>query len=37
MNLRWEVFMVQKGPWNLVREKMLQDRGTMPKEEADVI
>ena len=30
-------FMAQKGLWNLVREKMLQDRGALPKEEGDVV
>ena len=29
--------MTQKGLWNLVRGKMLQDRGELPKEEGDVI
>ena len=29
--------MAQKGPSNLATEKMLQDRGTLPKEEGDVI
>ena len=29
--------MVQQGLWNLVREKVLQDRGALPKEEGDVI
>ena len=32
-----EGFMAQKGLWNLVRVKVLQDRGTLPKEEGDVI
>ena len=26
-------FMAQKGQWYLAREKMLQDRGALPKEE----
>ena len=30
-------FMAQKGLWNLDRDKMLQDRGTLPMEEGDVI
>ena len=30
-------FMAQKGLWNLYREKMLQDRGELPKEEGDVV
>ena len=29
--------MAQKGLGNLVREKVLQDRGELPKEEGDVI
>ena len=29
--------MAQKGLWNLARDKMLQDRGELPKEESDVI
>ena len=29
--------MAQKGPWNLSRENMLQDRGALPKEEGDVV
>ena len=29
--------MAQKGLWNLVRERILRDRGAMPKEEGDVI
>ena len=29
--------MAQKGLWNLAREKMLQDRGALPKEEGDVV
>ena len=29
--------MAQKGLWNLVGEKVLQDRGELPKEEGDVI
>ena len=32
-----EGFMEQKGLWNLAREKMLQDRGALPKEEGDVL
>ena len=31
------VFVAQKGLWNLVGEKVLQDRGALPKEEGDVI
>ena len=30
-------FMAQKGLWNLVGEKVLRDRGALPKEEGDVI
>ena len=30
-------FMAQKGLWNLAREKMLQDRGALPKEEGHVV
>ena len=29
--------MARKGLWNLVREKVLQDRGVLPKEEGDAI
>ena len=29
--------MAQKGLWNLAREKMLQDRGALPKEEGDSV
>ena len=29
--------MAQRGLWNLAREKMLQDRGALPKEEGDVV
>ena len=29
--------MAQKGLWNLARNKMLQDRGALPKEEGDVV
>ena len=32
-----EGFMAQKGSWNLVREKMLRDRGALPTEEGDVV
>ena len=32
-----EGFMSQKGLWNLVREKVLRERGALPKEEGDVI
>ena len=32
-----EGLMTQKGLWNLAREKRLQERGAMPKEEGDVI
>ena len=32
-----EGFMAQKGLWNLVREKVLQDTREWPKEEGDVI
>ena len=32
-----EGLMAQKGLWNLAREKRLQERGAMPKEEGDVI
>ena len=32
-----ESFVVQKGLWNLEREKMHQDRGALPKEEGDII
>ena len=30
-------FTVHKGLWNLAREKMLQDRGALPKEEGDIV
>ena len=29
--------MAQKGPWNVAREKWLQDRGALPKEERDIV
>ena len=29
--------MAQKGLWNLFREKMLQDRGALPKEDGDIV
>ena len=29
--------MAQKGPWNLAREKMLQDRDALPEEEGDFV
>ena len=29
--------MAQQGLWNLIREKMLRDRGVVPKEEGDVL
>ena len=29
--------MTQKGLWNLAREKRLQDRGALPREEGDVV
>ena len=32
-----EGFVAQEELWNLVREKVLQDRGDLPKEEGDVI
>ena len=32
-----EGFIAQKGLWNLVREKMLRDRGALPTEEGDVV
>ena len=32
-----EDFMAQKELWNLVREKMLRDRGALPEGEGDVI
>ena len=28
-------FMAQKGLWNVAREKMLEDRGALPKEDGD--
>ena len=36
-SLKWKVFMVQKGLWNLVRDEVLQDRGALPEEEGDVM
>ena len=30
-------FMAQKGLWNLARERMLQDRGALPKEKDDIV
>ena len=30
-------FTAQTGLWNLARDKMLQDRGALPKEEGDFI
>ena len=30
-------FMAQKGLWNLVREKIMRERGALPKEEGDAI
>ena len=30
-------FMAQKGPWNVARERMLQDRHALPKEEVKII
>ena len=32
-----EVFMAQKGLWNLARGKILRERGALPKEEGDAI
>ena len=32
-----EGFMAQRGLWNLSGERVLQDRGRLPKEECDVI
>ena len=32
-----EGFMAQKGLWNLARNKALQDRGALPREEGDAI
>ena len=32
-----EGFMAQKGLWNLVREKILRERGALPKEECDAM
>ena len=32
-----ECFMAQKGLWNLVEKKVLQERGALPQEEGDVI
>ena len=29
--------MAQKGPWNVAREIMLQDRGALPEEEGDIV
>ena len=29
--------MAQKGLWNVAREKMLQDRGALPKEEGNIV
>ena len=37
MSFKWKVSWPQKGKWNLVREKVLQDREELPKEEGDVI
>ena len=31
-----EGFMAQKGLWNLVREKVLRERGALPEEEGDI-
>ena len=31
-----EAFVAQKGLWNLVREKVLRERGALPEEECDV-
>ena len=36
-NFELEGFVAQKGLWNLVREKVLRDRGALPNEEGDVI
>ena len=30
-------FMAQKGLWNVAKEKILQDRGALPKEEGDMV
>ena len=32
-----DCFIAQKGLWNLVREKILRERGALPKEEGDAI
>ena len=32
-----EAFMAQKGLWNVAREKMLEDRGALPKEDGDLL
>ena len=33
----WSGLMAQKGLRNVAREKMLQDRGVLPKEEGDIV
>ena len=30
-------FMAQRGLWNIVKKKMLEDRGQLPQEEGDLI
>ena len=37
LSLRCEDSWRGKGLWNLAREKMLQDRGALPKEEGDIV
>ena len=34
---KMEGFMAQKGLWNLARNKALQDRGALPREEGDTM
>ena len=37
MSLRWEDSWHRNVPWNLAGEKILQDRGALPREEADIV
>ena len=36
-SLKWKALWRKKGLWNLVGEKIMRERGALPKEECDVI
>ena len=36
-NFEMEVFLAQKGLWNLAKEKIMKERGELPNEEGDAV